>query len=244
MKGHLNGILKYLNSESCNNETRYPRARMITLEEEEIKERPLESSLKDWQGEWDLVRVDMMAQDVAYIQVEGAANGRYRRQVRGLLRSGGEWQVAVAMEAWTDRCFESLYDGDFHRQYEDMSELTRLLLDYCHTVHRMDADGCLKLFWPGTRMYHPDGAGSFVDVPIQVLHDRWRDAPDPDGAGFVEFSRVYHIEMLDRNTAIAKIGCAKLETSFQDYLFCIRQGGAWRIVNKITKGLHVGRPRI
>ena len=87
-------------------------------------------------------------------------------------------------------------------------------------------------------MYHPNEDGSFTDVDIQVLRQRWKNMPDPVACGVVEFSRIYHIELLGPDVAVAKIGCAKLYQYFNDYLWLMKLNNEWKIVNKMTQCLY------
>ena len=96
----------------------------------------------------------------------------------------------------------------------------------------------MSLFELNTRMYHPDDdMDTFTDIEIQVLRKRWANMPDPKELGILEFSKIYHVEMLDKNIAVAKVGCKNLNTYFNDYLFLMNLHGTWKIVNKLTHNL-------
>lgn len=187
-----------------------------------------------------IVRSDQMSDCLGYIQAEYRDAVGYHTEIVGAIKVNDQWTIMCVTAAISKYRFGCLYKDNIVKQLDDLGEISALLLRYCHDVYIMDANDCLELFSQDTRMYHPNGDGSFTDVEIQVLHQRWNNMPDPVSLGIKEFSRIYHIEMLDNNTAIAKIGCAKLDSYFNDYLSLLRLDGSWKIVNKMTHTLYVG----
>ena len=191
-------------------------------------------------AELSVARIDKMTDRLAYVQAEYLANGKYQRSIVGLIFAEGKWEVVCVTGGSSDYRFDNLYGKDFQRQIEELSQIDRILLDYCHSVYHMNAPECLNLFWEGTRMYHPNTDDTFTDVEIQVLYERWANMPSPESKGIDEYSRILHVEMLTADTAIAKIGCAKLEYFYNDYLSLMKLDGSWKIVNKMTQTLHSG----
>lgn len=186
-------------------------------------------------------RVDQISDRLAFLETEYQDDSAYCTEVWGLIHFSGNWKVVCALGSYAQQRFASLYKQENRRQMDSLHHIEQILLQYCGAVYRMDAENCLQLFWPQTRMFHPNEDQSFSDVPIQVLHKRWSNMPDPQALEVSEFSRIYHIELLDDNTAVAKIGCAKLETFFKDYLFLMRVQNQWTIVNKMTHALYAGK---
>lgn len=187
-----------------------------------------------------LVSLDLMTDELACAEIEYSGAHAYCRETLGLLRTEGRWMVICAMSADMPCRFVNPCENDAARQSAENAEIENLLLRYCHDVYRMNTEDCLSLFWDGTRMYHPNGDNTFSDVEIQVLNQRWKDAPDPRALGIEEFSRICHFEMLSDSVVSAKIGCAKLDNYFNDYLWLMKLDGKWVIVNKMTQCLHSG----
>lgn len=158
-----------------------------------------------------------------------------------MIRCRGVWQIVCAACAQETYRFGTLYSDNPQQQRQELDELEHILLRYCRDVYQMDAEDCLSLFWDGAKMYHPNANETFTDVEIRVLRTRWANRSDPAEQGITEFSRIYHIEMLSADTAIAKVGCAKLDHYFQDYLTLMKPAGHWKIVNKMTQELYTGQ---
>ena len=186
-------------------------------------------------------RLDRISDRLAFVQAEYRDGPDYRTEAIGLIRCGETWQVICVLSSHPQHRFEVLYERAACKQLNNLHNIEEILLRYCEDVYQMDAEDCLQLFWPQTRMYHPNEDQTFSDVPIQVLHSRWDNMPDPGSFGAENFSRIYHVELLDDTTALAKIGCAKLDNFFKDYLFLMRIQNRWMIVNKMTHVLHTGR---
>ncbi|MBQ4425893.1 MAG: nuclear transport factor 2 family protein [Lachnospiraceae bacterium] len=214
----------------------YEKARCLSGDGKEIQVSPIEGSERAGRT---FARVDCISDRLAYVLVEGRTVEGYRSEVLGLIKSAGKWQIMAMLKADTPYWFHNLYRS-FDESQKDIDLIYGLLMRYCHDVYLMDAPDCLGLFWDDCRMYHPNQDDSFTDVEIQVLHERWRNMPDPQELGIKEFSRIYHVELLDENTAVAKLGCAKLNNYFFDYHFLIKVNGEWKMANKMTQGLHTG----
>lgn len=206
------------------------RIEQFALADAEKASKPVEVSI---------TRIDTISDRLAYAQTEYLCDDGFHRDVLGLISIGGKWQLTCVVSAISAYRFGNLYTSP-ERQTEDLQKIEKLLLRYCHDVYQMNAEDCLSLFWDNARMYHPNEDESFTDVPIQELHVRWADHPDPSEKGITEFSRLYHVEMLNADIAIAKIGCAKMDNYFNDYLTLMRLESGWRIVNKMTHRLYVG----
>lgn len=243
MKELYQAVEAYLSGASPQGKGIYPAALAIGYRDNQVVSSPIEEYLRTRRAEAPrLVRLDLLDYDLAYAQVESQGPDGYRREILGLLRLAQGWNVLSVLHCASVLRFQNPYHDKSAEQSDSLHTLCELLLQYCHCVYAMQAEPCLALFWPQARMYHPNDETCFTDVPIQVLRERWHNAPDPVANGFSEFSRIYHIEMLDANTAIAKIGCRKLDISYTDYLSCIKTADGWRIVSKMTKPLHIGPP--
>ncbi|MBQ5953767.1 MAG: nuclear transport factor 2 family protein [Lachnospiraceae bacterium] len=186
-----------------------------------------------------ITSIDWISDRLAYVLTDGEAKTGYFREVFGLLKTGKKWLIVSMLKSLSRYRFDNMYDS-FETPQEDLNTIYSILNRYCHDVYLMDAPDCLKLFWDDCRMYHPNEDGGFTDVEIQVLYDRWKDMPDPQKLGIQEFSRIYHVELLDANTAVAKLGCAKLNNYFMDYHFLLKVNGEWKMANKMTQELYTG----
>lgn len=193
------------------------------------------------QSQFFLVRIDQISNRLAYALTEYRRETGYCREVLGMIRCRGVWQIVCAACAQETYRFGTLYSDNPQQQRQELDELEHILLRYCRDVYQMDAEDCLSLFWDGAKMYHPNADETFTDVEIRVLRTRWANRSDPAEQGITEFSRIYHIEMLSADTAIAKVGCAKLDHYFQDYLTLMKPAGHWKIVNKMTQELYTGQ---
>lgn len=191
-----------------------------------------------------IVSSDRISDRLATVSVEYRLDGAWHADVVGAIRTGN-WQIVCITSSSMPLRLNNLSDAPSNYQTAAVGEISALVLDYCHQVYLMDADACLtRCFWPQTRMYHPDASeDSFSDVEIQVLYQRWTGTPDPAALGLFEFSRIYDIRLLSSDTAVVKIGCAKLDCFFQDYLTAMIVDEKWRLVNKMTHCIHTG-PRI
>ena len=193
----------------------------------------IRSTFKEIQLE-NIVNVDLISNSLSCIQTEYKKTDGYYRDVFGIICTENEWKIVCLLTSVTPQRFSPIRVN----QTDQVREISELLLRYCHDVYRMDAEDCLSLFQQGARMYHPNEDGSFTDVDIQVLRQRWENMPDPVECGVVEFSRIYHIELLGPDVAVAKIGCAKLYQYFNDYLWLMKLNNEWKIVNKMTQCLY------
>lgn len=182
---------------------------------------------------------DQFADRIACVKAEYITGDGHHRDILGLIANKGIWKVMGVLQSVSNFRYEGLYDDCFD-QTADFRAISDVLLHYCHDVYLMDADDCLKCFWDEARMYHPNEDQTSTDVEIQILHQRWKNHPDPIANNIKEFSRIFSIDMLDANTATAKIGCAKLDDYFNDYLWLMKFNGEWKIVNKMTQCLYSG----
>ena len=182
--------------------------------------------------------IDKISNRLACVQAEYDKDGHHREMI-GLIAAAGTWKVICVLKSVAEFRFHELYDDCF-QQTEDLRAISIVLLQYCHDVYLMDAEDCMQYFWNETRMYHPDAGETFTDVEIQILFQRWKNQPDPVAIGIKEYSRIHYVVMLDTNTAMAKIGCARLDHYFDDYLYLMRIHDEWKIVNKMTQELHSG----
>lgn len=188
-----------------------------------------------------VAKIDQISERLALVQTEYRDGSDYYSEAVGLIRCNKNWQVLCVLSTPPQCRFEFLYNQDSQKQLDNLGKIGSILLRYCDDVYQMNAEDCLQLFWSQARMYHPNEDQTFSDVPIQVLRSRWRDMPDAKLSGAENFSRIYDIELLDDKTALAKIGCAKLDNYFKDYLFLMQLQNQWIIVNKMTHALYKGK---
>ena len=213
----------------------YEKGVCLVYQENTIKRLPLMQVIKR-RGRVDIniTRIDQMSERLAYVQVEYWHGQQYCTDIIGIIQVHHTWNVICVLTAYAPQRFLTIGA----EQAETLHTISQILMRYCHDVHIMDAEDALSLFELNTRMYHPDDdMDTFTDIEIQVLRKRWANMPDPKELGILEFSKIYHVEMLDKNIAVAKVGCKKLNTYFNDYLFLMNLHGTWKIVNKLTHNL-------
>lgn len=214
----------------------YEKARCLSAADGKIAVSPFDVS--DCSN-MTVTRVDMISDRLAYVLTEGNSGKGHLREVIGAIKTQGKWKLMCMLKSIALLCFDNMFSS-FDLPLAEQAAIGEMLNRYCHDVYIMDAGDCLKLFWDDCRMYHPNPDDGFSDVPIQVLHERWKGMPDSEALGIKEFTRIYHIELLDSETAIVKLGCAKLNNYFIDYHFLIKEDDQWRMANKMTQGVHTG----
>lgn len=228
----LNVIRKFYHNDDS---VIYLKSLCLTHEKNTIKSIPLTEVVDHRQSiDAHIVQIDRISDRLACVRTEYLGGPQYCTDIIGMIYAHNNWNVICVLA--TAARYPILSSGG--DQVETIHELSDVLLRYCHDVYRMDAEDCLSLFQQGARMYHPNEDGSFTDVDIQVLRQRWENMPDPVECGVVEFSRIYHIELLGPDVAVAKIGCAKLYQYFNDYLWLMKLNNEWKIVNKMTQCLY------
>lgn len=189
-----------------------------------------------------VVRIDCISPNLAYAQFRYNIPTGQRDEVVGMIRVESGWKVVSLLWGDNQDAFSNLYAGHPGQQAEDVRSLYEMLLHYCDAVYNLDAVDALSLFWPDTFMEHPTNGKEFAYVPITVLHQRWEGLDHPTKLGIPQFSRIYHAEMINGCTAIAKLGVSKLSDQYNDYLSCVKQDGRWVIVNKMTELLGQKNP--
>lgn len=240
---NINRIIHdFYSQESYDTSLVYENARFLSYMDEGVYKESLKKIVKNRKvKDMNVVRIDMISDDLAYAQVTFKDKDKVYNEIVGAIRVKEKWIIVCLLSSSQNLRFENLYSNNLNQQAIELNKINQLLLRYCHDVYIMDVEDCLDMFWSQAHMYHPNNDGeTFTDVGIQVLNERWKDTPNPKELGISEFSRIFHVEMLNNVTVIAKIGCAKLKDHFYDYLFLIKVNKEWKIVNKMTQMLHSG----
>jgi hypothetical protein len=185
---------------------------------------------------WDLYLVDRLSQDVGCAHVGYATDGGYCHEILTFLRLKAGQRLVSVLRAVTPARYCSVFDSPAD-ETAALNDLSRILLTYCDSVYNLDAAGALAMFFPGARMIHPVDGEIFADVSCDVFRERWAGLPHPASLGLPRYAHICHIELLSATTAIAKVGVAKLNEYFNDYLFCIDADAGWRIAHKLTQSL-------
>ena len=140
------------------------------------------------------------------------------------------------MQAETDTKYRNVCPESAD-EVEIFREIEKRLLIYSDAVYDLDADAALTVFTPDCHMIHPVDGERFADVSCDVFRERWSGVPHPKTLGLPKYSRIYHVELIGEYTAVAKIGMAKLNDHFNDYLFCVKENGSWMIAQKLTESV-------
>lgn len=186
--------------------------------------------------DWELILFDRIGDDLCYAHVGYPNGAHYCHEILAFLRIEEGWKLVSALRAETAARYRSVC-AQSQDEVDVLSELGRTLLTYSDAVYDLDAAAALAVFLPECRMIHPIDGKQFADVSCNVFYERWQGVPHPKTLGLPKYSRIYHIELLDESTAVAKIGMAKLNDHFNDYLFCVKTDGKWRITQKLTESV-------
>lgn len=186
--------------------------------------------------QWELILFDRIGDDLCYAHVGYPSGKGYCHEVLAFLKIRSGWKLAAVLRAETggkyrNVCSESADEVEIFREIE-----SRLLI-YSDAVYDLDADAALTVFTSECNMIHPLDGENFADVSCDVFRARWSGVPHPKTLGLPKYSRIYHIELIDEYTAVAKIGMAKLNNHFNDYLFCVKENGSWMIAQKLTESV-------
>ena len=227
----------YGNKSVASSQVLHPNALACGLSGGALERDPLASYLGQ-RGAVDctIVRIDMISPHLAYVQVAYPTKSGHRGEILGLIKVTRGWQLVSLL--WGDNAdaFSNLYPDRLNRQSGDAAALYDMLMRYCDAVYNLDAKAALALFFSeDIPMEHPVAGGEMAYVPISVLHDRWHDLEHPSKSGIGQFSRIFHVEMINADTAFAKLGVSKLHDHYNDYISCIKLDGRWLIVNKMTE---------
>lgn len=193
--------------------------------------------------EWTLHLFDSIGEDLCYAHVGYSDGEKYCHEVLAFLRIESGWKLTAVLRVATDTRYRNVCRNseDEVRIYE---EIEKMLLVYSDAVYNLDADAALAVFTPECRMIHPLDGKSFADVSCNVFRERWNGVPHPQTLGLPKYSRIYHVELIDECTAVAKIGMAKLNEHFNDYLFCVKTDGRWMIAQKLTESVWKNPPTL
>lgn len=221
----------------------YPDARVTLVENGEIAYR---SAVEDQPvgQEWELLQFDRIGDDLCYTHVGYHNDHSYVHEVLTFLGNQSTRKLVAIFRVKTatkycNICAESTDEiGIF-------ADIHKMLLTYCDSVYDLDADKALAVFDNRCHMLHPNADGqSFTDVNCDVFHERWAGVPHPSTLNLPKYSRIYHVELINENCAVAKVGMAKLNDHFNDYLFCAKIDGKWIIAQKLTESVWKNPPEL
>jgi len=217
----------------------YPAAQMIEVEQARVQYSPLARHHKAVGAKWSLQLMDILSENVFYAHVEYGYEKAWRQEVLFFLRVQTEWKLMSVLRAYTPSRHCNIH-CPVHQQSEELKAISDMLLRYGDGVYNLNATKALEEFDPHCRMLHPVADGTtFADVSVEVFHERWSGLEHPSAQGIPQFTRIYHIEMLNHRVAIAKVGVSKRDENFNDYLACVKCDGQWKIVGKITDCLWI-----
>ena len=227
----LRGAQEYFTRPLSETSFFYPKGRRAEVRGAECAFCPLEEAQPAGLP-WEFLSADAISPRLGYVQTGCRQGTSFVRELLVFLGTGSGCKLVSALRVPGER-----YRGLPARSGEDglYQEVGRILLDYGRAVYTLDAERALGVFAPEARMIHPTDGGGFADVPCTVFRERWAGLPGPEEQALEEFTRIYRIELLDERTAVAKVGVAKLADCYNDYLFCRKIGGEWKIIHKLTQ---------
>lgn len=191
--------------------------------------------------EWELVCVDQLSPQLSYAHVCYDREDGFCDDILFFLKVQDGWTLVNILRARTPAKFCSI-SSPIPEEVTAYQELAQAMRIYSTGLYEMDAELALTVFGSDSRMNHPTDGISFADVSCTVFRERWAGFPTAEETGLKEFMRVYRIDLLNATTAVVKVGVAKLEDHFKDYLSCVKIGGKWIVAHKITQGLWKGAP--
>ena len=186
--------------------------------------------------DWELILFDRIGDDLCYAHVGYPNENGYCHEVLAFLKIKSGWKLTAVLQAETDTTYRKVCPESAD-EVEIFREIEKRLLIYSDAVYDLDADAALTVFTPDCHMIHPVDGERFADVSCDVFRERWSGVPHPKTLGLPKYSRIYHVELIGEYTAVAKIGMAKLNDHFNDYLFCVKENGSWMIAQKLTESV-------
>lgn len=213
----------------------YPAARLV-----EVRDGTPQYSSPDTQqpleAAWDLLLLDQISPQLCYVHVGYSRGPGYCHEILTFLRLGSGWKLVSILRAAASARYSSACSDPCQEQ-EILQAIAQTLLTYCNAVYNLDAEQALSVFTEEAHMLHPVDEDRFADVSCGVFRERWAGLQAPEVLGLPQYTHIYHIELLSRDTAVAKVGVAKLNDHFNDYLFCVNTADGWRIAHKLTQSL-------
>ena len=179
---------------------------------------------------------DRLSDEIQYAHVAYEKDGATMQEILAYMHIRAGWKLIAVLRAWCDSPFENLFEDPL-AEAKEFQSIGEVLGTYLDGVYLLDAEKALEMFADGARMRHPLDEETFADVPCTVFRERWANQENSKQQGIPRFTGIYHIELLNASTAVAKVGVAKLNDHFYDYLYCLKLNGQWKIVHKITQML-------
>jgi len=213
----------------------YPDARLLEVRDGNIRYGTPHTAQPLGAG-WTLFLADWISPQLCYAHVGYIQGEGYRHEALTFLGLDSGWKLVSVLRAETPAQYASIFAAP-DQEREALEAISGVLLAYCDGVYNLDADQALSVFDEGARMVHPVDGARFADVSCKVFRERWAGLPHPQTLGIPQYAHIWHIELLNKDTAIAKVGVAKLNDHFNDYLFCLKAGGRWRIAHKLTQSV-------
>lgn len=213
----------------------YPTARMI-----EVRNGVLQYGSPDSQHPlgtaWELLLLDQISPQLCYVHVGYCREPGYCHEILTFLRLDSGWKLVSVLRAEATARYSSACSDPYQEQ-EILRAVAQTLMTYCDAVYTLDAERALSVFTKEAHMLHPVDGDQFADVRCEVFRERWAGLPDPTTLRLSRYTHIYHIELLSRDVVMAKVGVAKLNDHFNDYLFCVNTSDGWRIAHKLTQFL-------
>lgn len=237
MENILQVVQAYFEKPMKNTPFYYSDARLVEVQDGELQYQSLCDS-QPLGSSWELLLLDQISSQLCYAHVGYAKDSGYCHEILSFLRLGSGWKLVSILRApvssrYSSVCSEPLQESSF------MKAIGQILLTYCDAVYNLDADQALSVFTEQAHMLHPIDTVHFADVSCEVFRERWAGCPHPTTLGIAQYAHIYHIELLNQHTAIAKVGVAKLNDHFNDYLYCVNTGDGWKIAHKLTQSVWV-----
>lgn len=183
---------------------------------------------------WEILLMDTISPQLGYVHVGYSCEDSYCHEILTFLRVASGCKLVCVLRVQTPSRY-SVLTASIGQEGKLLQEVSQILLTYGHAVYSLDAEKALSVFASDVRMIHPVDSQTFADVSCEVFKERWAGLPSPEERNLREFTRIYHIELLDAETAVAKVGVAKLTDYYNDYLFCRKTDAGWKIVQKLTQ---------
>lgn len=107
---------------------------------------------------------------------------------------------------------------------------------YFDAAHEMDADKLADLFHPSSSVSSRARAGDDIDVsvtPIEKWLEAVRNMTSPKQLGLARRDEILAIDVVG-DLALVKLKLQIPPRYFTDMLSCLRVGGDWKIIQKVT----------
>ena len=115
----------------------------------------------------------------------------------------------------------------------DIRALAAIAKTYCDAAYEMDADKFASLFHPSCSVTKFGEDGAVNVTPIEVWLAGVRSMKSPKLQGLERHDEILSIDVV-RELALLKLKLQIPPRYFTDMLSCLKVGGAWRIVQKVT----------